>query len=146
MYICRLPWLNVQVKTEVVSSGAGVYYVKDVPRADDRRYEVLHVGELATQHKSREIKQFAGTGQNAFIATTTLTRVNMYKDKTIRQPEAYTGKYVGPEDLLVLRSVQCPVKRGRPKTARYKSKRRTVKDVVTSRVYRIIKILDSPEI
>ena len=56
----------------------------------------------------------------------------MYKYKTIRQPEVYTGKYVGPEDLHVLLPVQRPAKRGRPKKARCKSKRRTVKDVEVS--------------
>ena len=58
--------------------------------------------------------------------------LNMYKDKTIRQPEVYTGKYVGPDELRVLRPYQKPVKRGRPKTARFTWKRRSVKDVEQS--------------
>ena len=152
---------------EIMLSDNGVYYVQHVRRADGRTHEgflernkccdyvVMH--KQPCRHMVCVFNKKGMLGNSQHSTNQTIRRywskcfhsnnyLNMYKDKTIRQPEVYTGKYVGPEDLHVLLPVQRPAKRGRPKTARYKSKRRTVKDVVTSRVYRIIKILDSPEI
>ena len=137
---------------EVVSSGAGVYYVKDVRRADGRTHEVLldnKCCEYFVMHKQpcrHMVCVFHKEGMLGNTQSTTNQTIhrywsrcfhsdnylNMYQGKFIRQPEVYTGPYLGPEDLRVLKPVLRPKKRGRPKTARYKSKRRTVKDVVAS--------------
>ena len=135
---------------EVVSSGAGTYYVKDVTRADGRRHEVLleqqkccnyvvmhkqpyrhfvcvfHKEGLLGHSKRNTMQTIRKFWPKYFYSDNYL---KMYEDKTIRQPEIYAGKYVGPEHLRVGSPVQRPKKRGRPKTARYRSKRRTVKDV-----------------
>ena len=56
----------------------------------------------------------------------------MYKNKSLRQPEVYSGKYLGPDHLRVLRPTQRPKKRGRPKKKRYTWKRRTVASVAAN--------------
>ena len=138
---------------EVTSSGAGVYYVQDVRRADGRTHEVLLQNqkccEYVIMHKQpcrhmvcvfHHEKLLGGSTRNT---DATIRRywpkyfhsdnyLRMYKDKVIRQPEVYSGPYTGPNDLRVLRPNQRPKKRGRPKTARYKWKRRTLKSVEES--------------
>ena len=135
---------------EVSSSGDGVYYVKDVRRADGRTHEVLlhkkQCCNYVVMHRQpcrHMVCVFHKCGMlgNTSRATNQTIRnfwpkcfhsdnyLKMYKDKNIRQPGIYTGKYLGPEELRVSRPLQRPTKRGRPKTARYRSSRRTVKDV-----------------
>ena len=85
----------------------------------------------ATQQK----RPFADTVQNTSTATTiyACTKVKSFGNQKCTRAHIY----VGPDDLRVLRPTQRPKKRGRPKTARYKWKRRTVKSVAESmgRVY-----------
>ena len=138
---------------EVTSSGAGVYYVQDVRRPDGRThgvllekkqccdYVVMH--QQPCRHMVCVLHKEGLLGSSSRTTEQTIHKfwpkyfrsdnyLNMYKDKTIRQPEVYTGKYVGPDELRVLRSYQKPVKRDRPKTARFTWKRRSVKDVEQS--------------
>ena len=50
---------------------------------------------------------------------------NMYKNVRLRQPEVFTGKYLGPDDLIVRRPRQRPVPRGRKRKARFTWKKTT---------------------
>ena len=138
---------------EVTSSGAGVYYVQDVRRADGRTHEVLLdkqeccdyvvMNRQPCRHMVCVFHHQAMLGNSERLTQQTINNfwpkwfhcdnyLKMYKDKTIRQPEVYTGEYTGPDELRVRRPYQRPYKRGRPKTARYKWKRRTVQDVARS--------------
>jgi len=143
---------------EVTSSGAGVYYVQDVRRADGRTHEVLLQRQkccnYVVMHKQpcrhmvcvfHHENLLGGSRRNT---DATIRRywpkyfhsdnyLRMYKGKIIRQPEVYSGPYLGPDALRVLRPTQRPKKRGLPKTARYKWKRKTAKSVAESmgRVY-----------
>ena len=144
---------------EVTSSGAGVYYVQDIRRPDGRTHEVLLDKKQCCDHVVMHqqpcrhmVCVFSKQGMLSTNQRTTDAAIRnfwpkyfhsdnylkMYEGKTIRQPELYTGKYVGPEDLRVLRPYQPPVKRGRPRTKRIRWKRRSVKDVrgpVTHAIY-----------
>ena len=138
---------------EVTSSGAGVYYVTDVRRAEGRTHEVLldsqECCDYVVMHQQpcrHMVCVFYKQGLLSTSKRLTDQTINnfwpkcfhsdnylkMYQDKTIRQPEIYTGKYVGPDELRVRRPFQPARKRGRPKIRRYTWKRRTVRDVERS--------------
>ena len=59
-------------------------------------------------------RPFARSGPNTFTPTTT----KLYKTVRLRQPEVYTGKYLGPDDLIVLRPVTL-MPCGRKRKARF---------------------------
>ena len=138
---------------EVTSSGAGVYYVQDVRRTQGRTHEVLldkkECCNYVVMHRQpcrHMVCVFSKQGllsTNKRLTLQTIRKfwpkhfhsdmyLRMYKDKTIRQPEVYAGKYVGPDELRVRRPFQPRKRRGRPKIKRYQFKRRTVKDVEQS--------------
>ena len=138
---------------EVVSSGSGVYYVQDVRRADARTHEVLlnkmQCCNYVVMHKQpcrhmvcvfHKCGMLGGTRR---VTEQTIRKFwpkcflsdnyqKMYQNKSLRQPEVYTGKYLGPDHLRVLRPRQRPTKRGRPKKKRYTWKRRTVASVAAN--------------
>ena len=135
---------------EVTSSGAGVHYVEDVRKPDGRTHEVLLEKHQCCDHvvmNQQPCRHMVCVFHKQGMLSTSERRtratinnfwpkcfhsdnyLNMYKDKIIRQPEVYTGKYVGPDEFRVGKPYQPPIKRGRPKTKRYQWKRRTVKDL-----------------
>ena len=135
---------------EVTSSGAGVYYVTNVRSADSRMHEVLLdrkkccdyviMHRQPCRHMVCVFHKQGLLGNNKRATEQTIRKfwpkylhsdnyLKMYEGKTIRQPLLYTGEYTGPDELRIRRPRQPKRKRGRPKIARYKWKRRTVKDV-----------------
>ena len=107
---------------EVTSSGAGVYYVQDVRRADGRTHEVLLdkqeccdyvvMNQQPCRHMVCVFHHQSMLGNSERLTQQTINNfwpkwfhcdnyLKMYKDKTIRQPEVYTGKYTGPDELRV---------------------------------------------
>ena len=138
---------------EVVSSGDGVYYVQDVRRADAKTHEVLLnkkqccnyvvMHKQPCRHMVCVFHKCAMLGGSRRVTEQTIKSFwpkyfhsdvyqKMYQNKSLRQPEVYSGKYLGPQHLVVLRPTQRPKKRGRPKKARYRWKRRTVASVAAS--------------
>jgi hypothetical protein len=131
---------------EVVSSGEGVYYVEDVRKADAKTHEVLlHKQKCCNYvvmhnqpcrhmvcvfHKegmlggsSRKTDQTIRTYWPKYVHSDNYQK--MYQNVRLRQPEVYTGKYLGPHHLIVLRPRQRPLPRGRKRKARYTWKKTT---------------------
>ena len=132
----------------VVSSGPGVYYVQDVRSADAKMHEVM-VDEQPYQccnyvvmhkqpcrHMVCVFHKNGMLGSSRRLTERTLRTFwpkyfhsdnykKMYENVRLRQPEVYTGKYLGPEDLVVLRPKQRPAKRGRKRKARYRWQKTT---------------------
>ena len=135
---------------EVTSSGAGVFYVENIRRPDGRTHEVLldkyQCCDYVVMHQQPCRHMVCVFHKQRMLCTNERTTraaihnfwpkcfhsdnyLKMYEDKTIRQPEVYAGKYVGPDEFRVGKPYQPPIKRGRPKTKRYTWKRRSVKDL-----------------
>ena len=138
---------------EVTSSGEGVFYVEDVQNAGGKTYEVVldrpKCCDHAIMHKQpcrhmvcvfHKAEMLGGSQRTS---QQTIRRFwpkcfhcdvykRMYAGKVIRQPEIYTGPYLGPDSLRILKPNQRPAKRGRPKRKRFQWKRKTVKDVINS--------------
>lgn len=55
--------------------------------------------------------------------------VQMYKDKSIRIPKTYAGPFTGEDDDKCEPPTQAHRRPGRPKKARYKGPKKTVKSV-----------------
>ena len=138
---------------EVTSSGNGVFYVEDVRNADGKTYEVVLDRPKCCDHSIKHKQpcrhmvcvfhkehMLGGSQRNS---EQTVRRFwpkcfhcdvyqRMYADKVIRQPETYTGPYLGPDALRILPPKQRKAKRGRPKRKRYQWRRQTVQDVINS--------------
>ena len=131
---------------EVVSSGDGVYYVEDVNTTNPRTHEVLlhkkKCCHYVVKHKQpcrHMVCVFHKCGLLGASRRTTEQTIRtfwpkcfhsdnyqkLYQNIRLRQPEVYSGKYLGPHDLIVLRPRQRPVPRGRKRKARYTWKKVT---------------------
>ena len=138
---------------EVVSSGAGVYYVEDIRRADAKTHEVLLnkmqccnyvvMHKQPCRHMVCVFSKIGMLGGSRRVTEQTIRAFwpkcfhsdnyqKMYQNKSLRQPEIYTGKYLGPPNLVVLRSTQSKKRRGRKKKNRYRWKRMRVADVAAT--------------
>ena len=138
---------------EVTSSGHGVYYVEDVRHAGGKTYEVMldspKCCDHAIMHKQpcrhmvcvfHKEKMLGGlqrtSQQTIYKFWPKCFHCNVYKrmytGKVIRQPETYTGEYLGPDALRILKPTQRPAKRGRPKRKRYQWKKTKLADVIKS--------------
>jgi len=138
-----------------VSAGgtANLYYVQSINTAEGKEYEVDFTNNLASVkcceyvtihqlpcrhcipvfYKRRMLnsKRKARATIAAFWPKWAQAEVyrDMYTNKTVRRPDIYAGKCVGPEEDKRLPPVQAQKKRGRPKKERYRFKPKTVQSV-----------------
>ena len=138
---------------EVVSSGADIYYVQDIRRADARTHEVqlnkmqccnyVVMHRQPCRHMVCVFHKCGMLGSGKRVTEQTIRKFwpkcflsdnyqKMYQNKSLRQPKVYAGKYLGPAHLVVGRPTQRPKKRGRPKKQRYTWKRKTVASVAAN--------------
>ena len=128
---------------------AGVYYVQDMNTADAKEYEVnlnkpdcCHYVRMHLQPCQHMVPVFVKRDMFATRRATMKTIkqfwpkwalamecLKHYTGKSVRRPAMYSGPFVGDDADRLVRPVQKPRKRGRPKRNRYVWKKTTAKSV-----------------